>query len=94
MPQPEIKALWQPFLPNLAASLLIPPQSEVPLPPNEWLTKNEKEKSPENIPFNEVLKNIPQDRVNFFRQPSKQTNKQENKKKQLANRKNRNKNTK
>ena len=94
MPQQETKALWQPFLPHplltslhlphdQAASLLIPPMSEVPLPPNEWLSKNENKKSPENIPLNEILKNIPQDRVNFSHQPSKQTNKYENNKSKI-----------
>ena len=38
--------------------------------------KMKRKKSPENIPLNEILKNIPQDRVNYSHQPSKQTNKE------------------
>ena len=37
----------------------------IPLPPASWLRNKKTDKSPENIPWNQVVKNKPKDRINF-----------------------------
>merc|ERR1711954_58977 len=79
------KALWQPFLPepltaiastpiNHTVESIIPPQSEIPLPPKDWLTNYQSKKSPVDIPLEYIVRNIPQDRINFSPNYGRKTN--------------------
>ena len=80
LPLPAISDTIQPLstssLPLLdqPVSPIIPHQSNLPLPPNQWVDKNEKKISPKDIPFGVLLESIPHDRVNFSPDNSNQIN--------------------